>query len=68
MIGRAGRYGFDTEADSIICVSYPNDKKKAIALLNRKLERIESCLAPERRGLARSMLESIGTKIVRDSV
>ena len=44
MIGRAGRYGFDTEADSILCIGYQNEKTKAIELMNRKLERIESCL------------------------
>ena len=68
MIGRAGRYGFDTEADSIICVQYPNDKKKAIDLLNRKLERIDSCLDVGRRGLGRIILEAVGTKIVLNSL
>lgn len=43
MIGRAGRYGYDTEADSIIC-AYPNEKQKAIDLMTRTLERVESCL------------------------
>lgn len=30
MIGRAGRYGYDTEADAILCVNYANEKQKAV--------------------------------------
>jgi len=43
MIGRAGRFGFDTEADSIVCC-YPNEKARALEMMTRKLERVESCL------------------------
>eukprot|EP00347_Sterkiella_histriomuscorum_P009671 403340318 len=67
-LAMAGRYGFDTEADSILCVQNQSEKKKAIELMNRKLERINSCLNIERKGLSRVILESIGTKIVQDSV
>ncbi|CDW80348.1 dna polymerase theta-like [Stylonychia lemnae] len=67
MIGRAGRYGYDTEADSILVVQNANEKKKAMELLNRKLERIDSCLDQEGKGLSRIILEAVGTKIVQNS-
>lgn len=44
MIGRAGRYGYDTEADAIVIVTKAHEKQKAVELMNRKLERIDSCL------------------------
>jgi replicative superfamily II helicase len=65
MIGRAGRYGFDTEADAILCC-YPNEKARAIDLMTRKLERVESCLSSEQRGLSRLILEAIGIGLVSD--
>jgi DNA polymerase theta len=46
MIGRAGRYGYDTEADAIlICANNQYERKKAVELTTRKLERVESCLS-----------------------
>jgi replicative superfamily II helicase len=66
MIGRAGRYGYDTEADAILCTSSNHDKKLAVDLMNRKLERINSCLSDEKRGLSRVILDAIGTKIAVD--
>jgi len=67
MVGRAGRYGLDSEADAVLCVTTQTDRKKAVALMNRSLERVESCLFAQRRGLARIILEAIGIKIVVSS-
>jgi hypothetical protein len=38
MVGRAGRYGFDDEADSYICVPKSQinwDKKKVLQIMNK---------------------------------
>ena len=43
MIGRAGRYGFDLTADSVIC-AWANERARAVELTTKKLERVESCL------------------------
>ena len=62
MIGRAGRYGFDLTADSVIC-AWPNERARAVELTSRgRLERVESCL--DGRGLARTVLEGVGVGLV----
>jgi len=66
MIGRAGRYGFDTEADSILCC-YPTEKTRAVELMTRKLERVESCLKGSQRGLSRVILEAVGIGLVQNA-
>jgi len=63
MIGRAGRYGYDLTADSVIC-AWPNERARAVELSTRRLERVESCLRPEGRGLARVVLEGVGVGLV----
>jgi replicative superfamily II helicase len=65
MIGRAGRYGFDKEADSVLCC-YPNERARAVELMTRRLERVESCLTSRQRGLSRVILEAIGIGLVLD--
>jgi replicative superfamily II helicase len=65
MIGRAGRYGFDLVADSVLC-AWPNERSRAVELTTRKLERVESCLGLEGRGLARVVLEGVGIGLVQD--
>ena len=68
MVGRAGRYGFDIEADSYICIPKSkvfNEKKAAFDLMNKdKMEYIKSCFANEKKGLSRIILDSIGTQLV----
>jgi DNA polymerase theta len=65
MIGRAGRYGFDLSADSILCC-WPNERLRAVELTTRKLERVESCLGLSQRGLSRTILEGVGIGLVKD--
>ena len=71
MVGRAGRYGFDTEADSYIVIPKNRayvDRKEVLALLKKEnLEYIKSSFSNEKQGLARIILDSIGTKLVRDA-
>ncbi len=45
MVGRAGRYGFDTEADSILLIKDIKEKDRALQMLQNSLESISSCLA-----------------------
>ena len=71
MVGRAGRYGFDTEADSFIVIPKSRayvDRNDVLALLKKeKLEYIKSSFSNEKQGLARIILDSIGTKLVQNS-
>ena len=71
MVGRAGRYGFDLQADSYLCIPKTrvfNDKKAALDLLNKdKMEYIKSCFDAEKKGLSRIILDSVGTQIVSNS-
>ena len=67
MVGRAGRYGYDLEADSYICVpkSKVSEKKNILKLMCKdKLEYIESCFCDKKLGLSRLIFDSIGTKLV----
>jgi replicative superfamily II helicase len=57
MIGRAGRLGFDTEADSILIAP---DRNTGLRITTQKLDRIESQLSQKKRGLSRILLEAIG--------
>ena len=70
MVGRAGRFGFDTEADSYICIPKSrvfSDKKAALNLMNKnKIESIKSCFDIEKKGLSRIILDSIGTELVEN--
>lgn len=63
MIGRAGRYGYDSEADAILCILRSQERSRAVELMNKKLERINSCLSDEKRGLSRVILDAIGTDL-----
>jgi len=68
MVGRAGRYGFDLQADSYLCVpesQINTQRKQAFDLLNKdKMEYITSCISSEKKGLGRLILDSIGTMII----
>ena len=58
MVGRAGRLGFDTDADSIlICF----DKKVGLKIATKELENITSALSKKQIGLPRVFLEAVGT-------
>ena len=58
MVGRAGRLGFDTDADSIlICF----DKKAGLRIATKQLEAINSALVKKQIGLPRVFLEAVGT-------
>ena len=41
MVGRAGRLGFDTDADSILCCFNKND---AFRIATKELEKVNSAL------------------------
>ena len=58
MVGRAGRLGFDTDADSIlICF----DKRLGLRIATKELEKINSALLKKEIGLPRVFLEAVGT-------
>jgi DNA polymerase theta len=63
MIGRAGRLGFDTEADSVLIAP---DKKTGLRIATEKLQYIRSCLSDQKRGLSRMILEAIGIGLARN--
>ena len=70
MVGRAGRYGFDKEADSYVCIPKSrvfNDKKIVMQLMCKdKLEYVESCFSQSKQGLCRLIFDSIGTQMVKN--
>ena len=58
MVGRAGRLGFDTDADSVL-ICY--DKKIGLRIATKELEKINSALFKKQIGLPRVILEAVGT-------
>ena len=61
MIGRAGRLGFDEDADSIlICF----EQKVGLRIATKELERVNSALQKRQIGLPRVCLEAVGTGLV----
>ncbi|OJJ03195.1 hypothetical protein ASPVEDRAFT_53684 [Aspergillus versicolor CBS 583.65] len=63
MCGRAGRKGKD-EAGETYLICGNADLKAVCDLLEADMPAIESCLAPEKRGLKRALLEAIATGLV----
>ncbi|KAL4864119.1 hypothetical protein BDV12DRAFT_16754 [Aspergillus spectabilis] len=63
MCGRAGRKGKD-EAGETYLICGQSDLQAVCDLLEADMPAIESCLAPERRGLKRALLEAIATGLV----
>lgn len=63
MCGRAGRKGKDEAGETyLICVKA--DLEAVCDLLDADMPAIASCLAPEKRGLKRALLEAIATGLV----
>ncbi|CEJ54022.1 hypothetical protein PMG11_00348 [Penicillium brasilianum] len=63
MCGRAGRKGKDDAGETyLICIKA--DLEAVCDLLDADMPAIESCLAPEKRGLKRALLEAIATGLV----
>ncbi|KAL4877149.1 hypothetical protein BJY04DRAFT_230945 [Aspergillus karnatakaensis] len=63
MCGRAGRKGKDDAGETyLICGQ--SDLQAVCDLLEADMPAIESCLAPEKRGLKRALLEAVATGLV----
>ncbi|KAL2802272.1 hypothetical protein BJX63DRAFT_415500 [Aspergillus granulosus] len=63
MCGRAGRKGKDEAGETYLICGRP-DLQAVCDLLEADMPAIESCLAPEKRGLKRALLEAIATGLV----
>ncbi|KAL4977232.1 hypothetical protein BDW66DRAFT_165959 [Aspergillus desertorum] len=63
MCGRAGRKGKDEAGETYLIVG-KSDLQAVCDLLEADMPAIESCLAPEKRGLKRALLEAIATGLV----
>ncbi|KAB8206867.1 hypothetical protein BDV34DRAFT_224036 [Aspergillus parasiticus] len=63
MCGRAGRKGKD-EAGETYLICGKSELQAVCDLLEADMPAIESCLAPEKRGLKRAILEAIATGLV----
>ncbi|KAJ5245905.1 Helicase C-terminal [Penicillium chermesinum] len=63
MCGRAGRKGKDEAGETyLICVKA--DMEAVCDLLDADMPAIESCLAPEKKGLKRALLEAVASGLV----
>ena len=65
MIGRAGRLGFDTKADSVLIAP---DKNIGLKIASSELTHIASCLSQKKRGLSRMILEAIGIGLASNDI
>ncbi|KAL5000795.1 hypothetical protein BDV10DRAFT_182982 [Aspergillus recurvatus] len=63
MCGRAGRKGKDEAGETYLIVG-KSDLQAVCDLLEADMPAIESCLAPEKRGLKRALLEATATGLV----
>jgi DNA polymerase theta len=69
MKGRAGRFGLDTNGDSIIMCT-KKDFHKCVDLIQSNFKPLQSCLGTSHVGMARAILEAIVNKLAesRDDV
>lgn len=64
MSGRAGRAGIDTKGESIILCK-PEEVKRITTLLNESCPPLKSCLAEDKNGMKRAILEVVAGGIVQ---
>lgn len=62
MRGRAGRKGKDEIGETFLCCQQ-SDLEEVAELIEADLPNVSSCLAPEKRGIERALLEIIATKL-----
>ena len=69
MVGRAGRYGLDSEGQAFL-LARENDKRAAFRYLKCKLERTESRLLHDGDALQIKslILDSVGSKLVKNDI
>lgn len=63
MRGRAGRKGKDEVGETYLCCQKA-DLDAVAELLEADIPAIESCLAPEKKGVKRALLEAITTRLI----
>ncbi|KAK2765359.1 hypothetical protein FQN54_008205 [Arachnomyces sp. PD_36] len=63
MRGRAGRKGKDEVGETYLCCQKA-DLDAVAGLLEADIPAIESCLAPEKKGVKRALLEAITTRLI----
>lgn len=63
MRGRAGRKGKDEVGETYLCCQKA-DLDAVASLLEAEIPAIESCLAPEKKGVQRALLEAITTRLI----
>eukprot|EP01012_Entosiphon_sulcatum_P052582 TRINITY_DN7226_c0_g1_i3.p1 TRINITY_DN7226_c0_g1~~TRINITY_DN7226_c0_g1_i3.p1 ORF type:complete len:1840 (+),score=235.77 TRINITY_DN7226_c0_g1_i3:85-5604(+) len=63
--GRAGRAGIDAFGESfVLAQDRDNDRQAVVKLMQPRLPTLSSCLHPQRKGMARALLEVIASRVV----
>ncbi|KAH7283331.1 hypothetical protein KP509_34G001800 [Ceratopteris richardii] len=66
MAGRAGRAGIDTKGESIL-ICKPEELKRMCSLINEECQPLLSCLADDKNGMTRAILEVVAGGIVQSA-
>ncbi|KAG0587234.1 hypothetical protein KC19_2G150600 [Ceratodon purpureus] len=66
MAGRAGRAGIDTKGESIL-ICKPDEAKRIMEMMKQDCKALESCLADDKNGMVRALLEVVAGGIVQSA-
>ncbi|KAG0620039.1 hypothetical protein M758_4G184200 [Ceratodon purpureus] len=66
MAGRAGRAGIDTKGESVL-ICKPEEVKRMIGMMGQDCKALQSCLADDKNGMMRALLEVVAGGVVQSA-